>query len=188
MSVFTRQQVCQRASDKGEALREVQLSRLDSFIRRLEAQRACLDFAAEAIRALPGAVLELGLGNGRTYDHLRQILPAREIFVFEREVRAHPDCIPDHDHLILGSIEETLPEATERFPRDVALIHSDIGTGCSERNRKLAAWLAATIPALLCDQALVVADQALKADSFIPQPLPDGIASDRYFIYRHEPA
>ncbi|MDX1738439.1 MAG: class I SAM-dependent methyltransferase, partial [Alphaproteobacteria bacterium] len=60
------------------------MSRLDSVIRRLEAQRACLNSAAELVGARVGHVLELGLGNGRTYDHLREILPDREIFVFER--------------------------------------------------------------------------------------------------------
>ncbi|HTY69417.1 MAG TPA: class I SAM-dependent methyltransferase, partial [Alphaproteobacteria bacterium] len=38
------------------------MSRLDSFIRRLQAQRACLDWAIQAIRSLPGPVLEIGLG------------------------------------------------------------------------------------------------------------------------------
>src|SRR6202022_2543720 len=47
------------------------VSRLDSFIRRLKAQRACLDLAAGLVRGLDGEILELGLGNGRTYDHLR---------------------------------------------------------------------------------------------------------------------
>jgi hypothetical protein len=85
------------------------MSRLDSVIRRLQAQRACLARAAALIRDLPGPVLELGLGNGRTYDHLRETLPAREIFVFEREVAAHPDCVPPADHLLLGDIHDTLP-------------------------------------------------------------------------------
>ena len=60
------------------------MTRLDSAIRRLEAQRACLDRAAALVRGVPGPVLELGLGNGRTYDHLRARLPGRDIFVFER--------------------------------------------------------------------------------------------------------
>ena len=67
------------------------MSRLDSFIRRLEAQRACLDRAAALVAGLAGPVLELGLGNGRTYDHLRALLPGRDIFVFERAVSAHPE-------------------------------------------------------------------------------------------------
>ena len=70
------------------------MSRLDSFIRRLEAQRACLNMAASLVRGVDGAVLELGLGNGRTYDHLRQLFPERDIFVCERQIAAHPDCIP----------------------------------------------------------------------------------------------
>ena len=54
------------------------MSRLDSFIRRLEAQRACLNRAAALISGIDGIVLELGLGNGRTYDHLRELFPDRE--------------------------------------------------------------------------------------------------------------
>ena len=75
------------------------MSRLDSFIRRLEAQRACLDHAAELIGGLDGVVLELGLGNGRTYDHLRSLFPGREIYVCERAVAAHPDCVPPEERL-----------------------------------------------------------------------------------------
>ena len=60
------------------------MSRLDSMIGRLMAQRACLDWVASAIGGLPGPVLEIGLGNGRTYDHLRGRLPQREIHVFDR--------------------------------------------------------------------------------------------------------
>ena len=165
----------------------VVLSRLDSVIRRLEAQRACLDLAARAIRDHEGTVLELGLGNGRTYDHLRERLPDREIIVFEREVRAHPDCIPDADHLVLGSIEETLPTFAEHHRGEAILVHSDIGTGEAERNRQLAAWLADALPPLLRPGAWVAADQTLNATLFEAQPLPAGVAADRYFLYRYQP-
>jgi hypothetical protein len=165
---------------------DVDLSRLDSFIRRLEAQRACLDLASEAISGLDGIVLELGLGNGRTYDHLRERLPEREIIVFEREVRAHPACIPDSDHLVLGSIEETLPSFAERCAGQAILVHSDIGTGDAGRNQALAAWLAEALPPLLRPGAWVAADQALVAPGLAGQPLPAGIAEDRYFLYRYE--
>ncbi len=161
------------------------MSRLDSFIRRLEAQRACLDVAAQALELVPGAVFELGLGNGRTYDHLRQRLPDREIFVFEREVRAHPDCIPDDDHLILGDLKSTLPAVQSRFSGSVALVHSDIGTGDAERNQKLAAWIALTLTEFLTDGAWVVADQALHTPSLASQILPEEVPPGRYFIYRH---
>jgi hypothetical protein len=163
------------------------MSRLDSFIRRLEAQRACLDIAAAHIADLPGPVLELGLGNGRTFDHLRGLLPEREIFVFEREVNAHPDCIPDPGHLILGDLRMTLPQAGRHLPGPAALVHSDIGTGDPARNAAVASWLADALPPLLADRAWVVSDQPLAARALTPQTPPRGIVRDRYFLYRHEP-
>ncbi|MGH6900449.1 MAG: class I SAM-dependent methyltransferase [Geminicoccaceae bacterium] len=162
------------------------MSRLDSFIRRLEAQRACLELAAGQIRGLPGPVLELGLGNGRTYDHLRALLPEREIFVFEREVNAHPDCIPDAAHLILGDVRATLPQAHRRLPGPAALAHIDVGTGDVARNAALAAWLAGVLPPLLAERAWVVSDQPLHGPALAPQAPPSGIAPDRYFLYRYE--
>ncbi len=80
------------------------MSRLDSFIRRLEAQRACLDMAAALVGGLDGPALELGLGNGRTYDHLRELCPDRQIYVCERSVAAHPDCVPPSEFLLLGDM------------------------------------------------------------------------------------
>jgi hypothetical protein len=161
------------------------MSRLDSFIRRLEAQRACLEYAAGQIRDLPGPVLELGLGNGRTYDHLRELLPEREIFVFEREINAHPDCIPDPAHLILGDVRATLPQAPARLPGAAALAHLDVGTGDAAANAELASWLSGALPPLLAPSAWVVSDQALRAPALIAQPPPAGIAPERYFLYHH---
>ncbi len=160
------------------------MSRLDSFIRRLEAQRACLDFACAAIAGLPGPVLELGLGNGRTFDHLRERLPDREIFVFERDPRPHPACWPDPDHLIRGDLTETLPGAAARLPAPAALVHADLGTGDAARNARLAAWLATVLPPLLAPGGLVASDQALETAALEPLPPPPPIQPGRYFLYR----
>lgn len=162
------------------------MSRLDSFIRRLEAQRACLDLAAAQIADLPGPVLEIGLGNGRTYDHLRARLPLRAIFVFERNVRAHPACLPDPVHLLLGDLHDTLPGAHRRLPGKAALAHADIGSGDAVATAQLAAWLAATLPAVLAHGAWVVADQPLHNRSLVPQALPAGVEPERYFLYRQQ--
>ena len=59
------------------------MTRLDTVIERLKAQRSCLNAAAEALRGNDGHILELGLGNGRTYDHLRDLFPDRDIYVFD---------------------------------------------------------------------------------------------------------
>jgi hypothetical protein len=160
------------------------MSRLDSFIRRLEAQRACLDHAAELIRGLDGVVLELGLGNGRTYDHLRTLFPYRDIHVCERRVAAHPDCLPPPEMLLLGDMRETLPAARDRLGERVALAHLDVGTGDAVANRALAAELTPLLMPLLCRAAVVVSDPPLVDPALAALPLPDGVAAGRYHLYR----
>ena len=160
------------------------MSRLDSFIRRLQAQRACLDQAVHLIRDLPGPVLELGLGNGRTYDHLRERLPARDIYVCERQVAAHADCIPPARFLILGDVRETLPQVRAQIGAAVALVHADLGSGDAESNRRQAAQLAPLISGLLRPGGIVVSDQALLTPRLQPLELPTGVKPGRYFLYR----
>jgi hypothetical protein len=163
------------------------VSRLDINIRRLKAQRDCLNQAAEAIRDLPGPVLELGLGNGRTYDHLREVLPDREIFVFEREVAAHPDCIPDEAHLYRGDFHDTLPAAAERFAGQVALVHADIGSANLERDARLAAFVAGHLPALLRPGGIIASDRDVGFEGALPLALPEGLAPGVYHLFRRGP-
>lgn len=160
------------------------MSRLDSMIRRLEAQRACLDAVAERIGGLPGPILEIGLGNGRTYDHLRERRPDRTILVFDRVVDAHPDCVPPPETLFLGELEDTLPQAWEWIGATAALAHADIGSGREEQDRTVAALLSRLLPPLMRPGGLVLSDQPLIGDAFIPEPLPKGVAPNRYFLYR----
>lgn len=160
------------------------MSRLDSFIRRLEAQRACLDFGMGLVRDRFGVVLELGLGNGRTYHHLREGLPNHEIFVFEREPRANPASMPDDQHLVVGDLCETLVRFRAVLPHAAVLAHSDIGTGVAEIDRRLAAKIAELMPPLLAENAVVLSDQRLSDDGLEPLPLPETVSSERYFIYQ----
>ncbi len=164
-------------------------SRLESFILRLKAQRNCLDAAVGLIAGLDGPILELGLGNGRTYDHLRQLFPDREIFVFERQPAPHPACMPDPAHLIVGDLEDTLPRAADRLlPAPAALVHSDIGSHDAARDERLAAWLAGVLPGLIRAGAVVASDRHLPSDDLVPLPLPsdesEPVAVTGYFFYR----
>ncbi len=160
------------------------MSRLDSFIRRLEAQRACLDVAARLVGGLAGDILELGLGNGRTYDHLRELFPDRAIYVCERRVAAHPECLPPPDRLICGDMRDTLPAAAARLGGCVALAHLDPGNGDLQESRALAAALGPLIVPLLCAQGVLVSEPAIAADELAPLPLPPGILPGRYHLYR----
>ena len=161
------------------------MSRLDSVIRRLQAQRACIDWAVAAVAGRPGAVLELGLGNGRTYDHLRERMPERDIYVFDRQIKAHPACIPPDDRLFLGDIGDTLPAARDRLGRSSVLVHSDLGTGDEARNRALAAELAVMLAPMLLPGAVVMCDQEMPLQGGWERlPEPEGVPPDRYYLYR----
>ncbi len=162
------------------------MSRLDSFIRRLEAQRACLDWAIAQIKSLPGPVLELGLGNGRTYDHLRSKLSDREIFAFDRRLAAHPGSVPPADRLILGDFAETLPGFAARLSRPAALVHADIGSGNADETDALAAWLGPALAPLLAPGAIIASDQPLAVPGAAPLALPPDVPEHRYFLYRRQ--
>lgn len=160
------------------------MSRLDSFIRRLEAQRACLDNAAQLIDALPGNVLEFGLGNGRTYDHLREKLRARDIYVFERQVAAHPDCIPPADRLFLGDFLTSLPKAIAQLGQETALANLDIGSGDEAASQQLARTMTPFVLQLLKPGGVLISDQPIADPQLEAINLPAGIKPGRYFLQR----
>lgn len=160
------------------------MSRLDVFIDRMVSQRACLDKAIAATAALPGPVFELGLGNGRTFDHLRERIEGRELFVFERAVASHPDSTPDADHLLMGEVIETLPLALVRFGATASLIHADLGGHNLKKNDAFARLVSPLIEPLLAAGALMVSSDRMYFDRLAEMPLPEGAVEGRCFIYR----
>jgi hypothetical protein len=160
------------------------LSRLDLFIRRMTAQRACIEHTAEMIADLPGPILEVGLGKGRTFDHLRLCHPARAIMVFDRHIAAHPDAIPDPKDLFLGEFGDTLPLAFEKVGSTAALVHADFGSDNPENTRELARWLGPWLARFAAPGALVLTDQPLDAAGLKPLPLPPGVETGSYFIFQ----
>lgn len=159
------------------------MSRLDSFIRRMSAQRDTLTEARRLIGSLPGPILELGLGNGRTYHHLRENFPGRRILAFDRALAAHPSSIPEAGDLFLGEIRET---AAGHTGIRAALVHSDIGTGLPEGDTELVGWLPALIAALLQPGGIAASGTPLVDVALVPLPLPDTVPEGRYFLYRRQ--
>lgn len=148
------------------------MSRLDFMISRLTAQRALLDEAARQIAGRPGCVFELGLGSGRTYDHLRQLFPDREIFAFDRAINAHPKCIPDGDHMILGEIRETLLFCGPRIPAKPVFVHVDLGSGDPTQDLITRSWLSPLVAKWTEPGTIVLADRPLDGDyEEVPRPL-----------------
>ena len=164
-------------------------SALERFAARLIAQRAYLAEAARRIAGIPGPVFEIGLGKGRTYDHLRRILPDRAIYCFDREHHAPPEESPSAEFLVLGEIQATLPALAQRLGTKAALAHCDIGTRKPARDMEFARYLAATLPGVMAPGGIVLGDRPMESPRLEPLPAPDcarpdGIAAWLYYLYR----
>jgi len=157
------------------------MSRLDSFIRRVTAQRDVLDHVCMLLAGLPGPVVELGLGNGRTFHHLREKLPGRRIIAFDRALGAHQSSVPADEDLVLGEIGET----AKRFAGiGAALVHADIETNYAEIDAETARWLPPLAASLLCHGGIVASGLALRHPDLAVLDLPAGVPHQRYFLYR----
>ncbi|MVO14979.1 class I SAM-dependent methyltransferase [Parasedimentitalea huanghaiensis] len=159
-------------------------SRLDLFIDRMVSQRACLDFAISETAAMSGPVFELGLGNGRTYHHMRRYVENRDIFVFERAVASHPDSTPPEDRVILGDVRETLPQSLERFGPVASLVHADLGGHNRQKNDIFARFVSPLIEPLMAPGGLMVSSDRMYFDTLTEVALPEGAVEERCFIYR----
>ncbi|WP_299355611.1 class I SAM-dependent methyltransferase [uncultured Shimia sp.] len=162
------------------------MSRLDVFINRMVSQRACLDHAIAETRGMSGPVFELGLGNGRTFDHLRANIQERDIFVFERKVESNPASTPDPEQTLLGDVMETLPAALERFGATATLVHADLGGHNLEKNDIFARKVSPLIEPILAVGGLMVSSDRMYFDDLVKQPLPKEAIPGRCFIYRRE--
>ena len=157
------------------------MSRLESTIRRLSAQRDILDEISARLAGMNGPVVELGLGNGRTYDHLRQRLPERRIIAFDRALAAHRSSTPPEGDLVLGEIRDT----AARFAGiGAALVHADIGTGYEELDLVTLTWLPQLVVDLLAPTGLAASGLPLEHPALASLPLPPGVREGRYFVYR----
>lgn len=139
------------------------LTELEWAALRIAAQIRLIDYVSEQLPANP-TVLELGLGNGRTYDHLRNRLPAAEIYVFDREMKAKLTSQPPIDRFIKGELAETLPAFATRSPRSADLVHADLGNGNPDDDARLAQFLAREVRALTSETAWVLTSTQLDVD------------------------
>jgi len=166
-------------------------SRLDRMIARLTTQRACLGLAAERVGDIAGPIVEVGLGKGRTYSHLRLLFPDREGWAFDRDVHAPEFSRPPDDRIVLGDFRESMPRAVDALPAPVAMIHADIGTEKRRGDDALALFVGQTLGPLLAPGGLMIGDRETEPPGCtrLDPPavaLPDGIAPWPYFLYRRD--
>jgi SAM-dependent methyltransferase len=168
------------------------VSRLDSHIRQKIAQRDSIDLAAHWLGAAAGWVVEFGLGTGRSYSHLLERFPGREVFCFDRRDVTHPRSRPPADRLFLGEFARLLADAAlhDRFAGRVILLHLDLGSGGPEDDAVPEA-VVESVHGWLRPGAVVLSDQdlALQPHWRLDRADTTGAVAhaERYFVYRRLP-
>ncbi len=157
------------------------MSRLDSMLRRFTAQRDGLNWAASLIEGMEGDALDMGLGNGRTYDHMREIMPERRLWVMDRILQCHPSCVPPEDDFLQGEAEDGLTRLKELGAK-IMISHYDFGFGVKEKDVEEAARFSPLIAEVMGQNGVIVSGQPLVGLEAIQGP--DHIAPDRYYFYR----
>lgn len=158
------------------------MSRLDTFINRMSAQRDILNHVAHDL-GLPaeGPVLEVGLGNGRTFNHLRELFPDRRIVAFDRAMNAHKSSVPADENLVLGEINET---GKTFGGAGAALVHADIGTGYDDKDAITLSWLPQMVVDMLRPGGVAVSGLPLAHKDLSELPRLPTVSEGRYFMYR----
>jgi hypothetical protein len=171
------------------------MSRLDFHIEQKIAQRDSIDLAARALAARPGWVVEFGLGRGRSYSHLAERFPGREIYCFDRELATNPGWGPPSDRVVLGDLPTVLaePAVQARFRGRVILAHLDLAWGDSTDTRLHRLVVERTRDWLL-PGAWILSDRAVPLEPSwdllrLPLPPPDEVAyAHRFYRYARRPA
>jgi len=159
------------------------MTRLDLFIARMVSQRACIDHAVALTAGMSGPVFELGLGNGRTFDHLRARVTDRDIFVFERAVASNPASTPRDDQLVLGDVFDTLPLMLADHGPTASFAHADLGGHNLEKNDAFARAVSPLIEAVMAPKGIMVSSDRMYFETMTALPLPEGAMDGRAFIY-----
>lgn len=155
------------------------MSRLDSIMRRLAAQRDGLEWAAERTKGIAGDALDMGLGNGRTYDHMREVLD-RRIWVIDRVLQCHPSCIPPAQDFLEGEAEAMLQKLADSGAK-IVLAHYDFGFGVKDKDVAEAVRLSPAIARVMAPNGIIVSGQPLVGFAEIDGPTT--VAKDRYHFY-----
>ncbi|MBE1294233.1 MAG: hypothetical protein GJ677_17260 [Rhodobacteraceae bacterium] len=157
------------------------MSRLNSMMRRLAAQADGLEWGNTMVDSLKGDFLDMGLGNGRTYDHIREIAPERRIWVIDRALNCHHSCVPPEEDFLQGEAEEMLKKMAADGTK-VALAHYDFGFGDKEKDVAEAARLSAMIKEIMLPGGVLVSGQPLVGFEQVRGPTT--VAPERYYFYR----
>ena len=140
----------------------------------MQAQRDLLNFVAERLGDVPGTILEFGLGSGRTFDHLRELFPARRLIPFDNVVERLAPL-----DLVVGDLRDTTRDLADG---SAALIHLDLSGGREDLDHWTREWLNPVVVRLLAPGGYVACDLSLTHPQLAALPLPATIAPGRYHL------
>ena len=169
------------------------MSQLDFHIEQKIAQRDSIDLAARRLAERPGWIVEFGLGRGRSYSHLAERFPDRQIYCFDRERATNPGWGPPSERVLLGDLAAVLedPAVKARFHGRVILAHLDLAWGDSTDTR-LHRLVVERTRGWLLPGAWILSDRAvpLKPEwGLVPLPAPHEVGyAHRFYRYEHRPA
>jgi len=156
------------------------VSRLESFRRRITAQIDGLNWALEQTSTLEGDVLELGLGNGRTYDHIRENTE-RRVWVVDRLLQCHPSCVPPEEDFLQGEATEALTRLRTGGHK-IVLAHYDLGHGDKAHDVQESLDMSRQIRAVMAPGGLVMSQQPMEGMQQVAGPA--SIPKDRYYFFK----
>ena len=151
------------------------------MMRRLAAQRDGLEWGLAQVADQAGDVLDMGLGNGRTYDHLREKAQGRRIWVIDRLLQCHPSCVPPEEDFLQGEAEDMLRALADK-KATIVLGHYDFGFGEKEKDVAEAARLSPLIASVMAPGGALVSGQPLVGFEQVRGP--ETVAPERYYFYR----
>lgn len=156
------------------------MSELDILIRRLMAQRASIERAADLVTMLDGPAILLGLGDGAALDHLCEVERKRGVIVFDQGPIANGSAARAAER-VEGDPRETLPRYWERLKRSAALALINFPI---TNETRLAAEAAPLIAPMLRPGAVVLSEIALDLPGWEALPPPEGVREGRHHLYR----
>lgn len=156
------------------------MSRLESFIRRMIAQRDALNQVHREVLRMSGPVVEMGLGGGRTYDHMAKQYGAKRIVVFDRDPWPNEMEAASPKHFIQGEIKTTHKAFADL---NAALVHIDIGSRSKLTDIETLEWLASAATTVSASNGFILSGLPLEHSQLVEQPLKD-VPAGRYFLYR----
>ena len=147
------------------------LTRIERLARRFPVQIEFINRAIKETKEVDGAILELGLGEGRTLEYLERITSA-PIFVFEIDEKTNLHFCRASTQLVKGDLFKTLPQMLGSQELNVRMVHADIGTtdyfndiSRIEPLRAIIEKVVSTGGVLVCDRPIIFQGFKLLANS-----------------------